>query len=90
MPVETLIERNKTVPKITIYTTPTCSFCRMAKNFFREHDLSYEEKDVTRNHDFVEEMVNKSGQMGVPVIDIDEDIVVGFDKRRIAQLVGVR
>lgn len=77
------------MPKITIYTTPTCTFCRQAKNFFREHNVAYEEKDVTTNHDFVEEMVNKSGQMGVPVIDIDGEIVIGFDKQRIAQLVGV-
>ncbi len=77
------------MPKITIYTTPTCSFCRMAKNFFREHGVSYEEKDVTTNHQFVEEMIRKSGQMGVPVIDIDGEIVIGFDKPRIAQLAGV-
>lgn len=74
--------------KITIYTTPSCVFCRMAKSFFREHNVAYEEKDVTTNHQFVEEMVDKSGQMGVPVIDIDGEIVIGFDKQRIAQLIG--
>lgn len=77
------------MPRITIYTTPTCTFCRQAKNFFREHGVSYEEKDVTLDRQYVDEMVKKSGQMGVPVIDIDGEIVIGFDKPRIAQLVGV-
>lgn len=76
------------MPKITIYTAPFCAFCRQAKNFFREQGLSYEEKNVTAKREFVDEMVSKSGQMGVPVIDIDGQIVVGFDKRRIVQLVG--
>lgn len=78
------------MPNITIYTTPTCSFCKMAKNYFRQHDLQYDERDVTANQDYVEEMVKKSGQMGVPVIEIDGQIVVGFNQPRIAELAGIK
>ncbi|MBI2607872.1 MAG: NrdH-redoxin [Candidatus Doudnabacteria bacterium] len=77
------------MPNITIYTTPICSFCKMAKGFFSNHNLSYREKDVTSDDEALHEMLDKSGQMGVPVIDIDGEIVVGFDKRRLNQLLGV-
>lgn len=71
---------------ITIYTTPVCSFCKQVKEFFRIHQIAYQEKDVMGNHEALHEMLDKSGQMGVPVIDIDGEIVVGFDKRRLIQL----
>lgn len=74
---------------VTIYTTPTCVYCKMAKEFFREKNIQYEEKNVAEDAASRELMVQKSGQMGVPVIDIDGQIVVGFDKPRLAELLGV-
>ena len=76
--------------KIIIYTTPTCAYCKMTKAFFKEHNVTYEEKDVANNHDLAEEMVKKSGQMAVPVIDIDGKILVGFDKEGLSQLLNIK
>ncbi len=76
--------------KITIYTTPTCAYCKMTKAFFKEHNIMYEEKDVANDHTMAEEMVKKSGQMAVPVIDIDGQIVVGFDKEKLSKLLDIK
>ena len=67
--------------KVTIYTTPTCGYCQMAKAFFKEHDVTYEEKDVAVDASARKEMLDISGQMGVPVIDIDGSLFVGFDEK---------
>jgi glutaredoxin-like YruB-family protein len=75
--------------KVTIYTTPTCVYCKMAKDFFKNHNIEYEEKDVTKDEALVEEMVEKSGQMGVPVIDIDGQIVVGFNEEMLSKLLNI-
>lgn len=75
---------------VKIYTTPTCPYCAMAKDFFKEHNVSYEEVNVAQDQKGLEEMVQKSGQMGVPVIDIDGKIVVGFDQGRLSELLGVK
>lgn len=65
---------------VIIYTTPSCVFCRMAKDFFQAHNIAYEEKNAAIDAEAREELVQKSGQMGVPVIDIDGQIIVGFDE----------
>lgn len=78
------------MPKIIIYTTPTCVYCKMAKAFFNERNLAYEEKDVARDLEARKEMVEKSGQLGVPVIDIGGKIIVGFDKSAISELTAVK
>lgn len=72
--------------KVLIYTTPACIYCQMAKEFFKEHNIAYEEKDVSVDDETREEMAAKSGQLGVPVIDIDGKIVVGFDESAIKEL----
>ena len=76
--------------KITIYTTSTCAYCKMTKAFFKEHNVTYEEKDVANDHALAEEMVKKSGQMAVPVIDIDGKILVGFDKEGLSELLNIK
>lgn len=83
------------VKQVTIYTTPTCGFCAMAKTFFRERDVAYIEKDVAQDGKSAQEMIDKSGQMGVPVILIadeagTETLIVGFDRTRLATTLGVR
>jgi glutaredoxin-like YruB-family protein len=67
-----------TTKKVTIYSTPTCPYCVYAKNFFKERGVAFEDVDVSRDHARAMEMVEKSQQMGVPVIDIGGEIVIGF------------
>lgn len=79
---------------VTIYSTPTCGFCAMAKRFFQEHTVAYTEKDVSRDTQAAQEMIDKSGQMGVPVTVVtDEDgtetLIVGFDRSRLSVALGV-
>lgn len=74
---------------IKIYTTPACAFCKVAKEYFKSKGLSYEEYDVSRDMEKQKEMIERTGQFGVPVIDIDGKIVVGFDKPKINQLLGL-
>lgn len=64
--------------KVIVYSTSTCPYCVMAKNFFKEHSVFFEDVDVGRDRMRAVEMVQKSGQMGVPVIDIDGEVVIGF------------
>ena len=72
-----------------IYSTPTCPFCIRAKQFLRDNNIVFEDIDVGTNREKATEMFEKSGQMGVPVVDIDGKIVVGFDKDRISELLGL-
>ena len=80
---------------VAIYTTPTCSYCNMAKAFFQEKGIKYEEYNVATDQKRREEMIEKSGQMGVPVISIsgddlpEEQIIIGFDRRGLANAFGL-
>ena len=73
---------------IKIYTTPNCAFCKMAKDYFKSKNFAYTEYDVSKDIEKQKEMIDKTGQFGVPVIDIDGKIVIGFDKPKIDQLLG--
>lgn len=64
--------------KVIVYSTPTCPYCVYAKDYFTKNNVSFEDIDVTKDHSKADEMIKKSGQMGVPVIDIDGSIVIGF------------
>lgn len=75
--------------KITIYTTSTCVYCKMAKAFFKENNISYEEKDVGVDTKAREEMIQKSGQLGVPVIEIDGKVGVGFNKEKLTKILNL-
>ena len=75
--------------KVIIYSTPSCMYCRLAKDFFKEKGVSYTEYDVQADVKKREEMFAKTGQMGVPVIDIDGQIIIGFDERTLARALGV-
>ena len=72
------------------YSTPTCVYCKMAKEFFKNNNVSYEEFNVAEDGKAREDMFNKSHQMGVPVIDINNQIVVGFDKKAIVTMLGLK
>jgi glutaredoxin-like YruB-family protein len=74
---------------VEIYSTPTCTFCNMAKDFFKANDVAYAEYNVAEDIEKRKEMVERSGQMGVPVIFIGDDMVVGFDEAEIKGLLGM-
>ena len=71
---------------VIIYSTPTCVYCRMAKDFFQKNGVKYQEFNVAADEKAREDMFNKSHQMGVPVIDVDGTIIIGFDKRNLETL----
>ena len=74
---------------VTIYSTPTCHFCQLAKEFFKEKGIEYTEYNVLTDLEKRQEMVDKSGQLGVPVIAIDGKLVVGFDQTEVSSLLGI-
>ncbi len=69
--------------QVKVYSTPTCPYCTMAKNYLKEKNVQFTDFDVSQDRQAAEEMVRKSGQMGVPVLDINGQIIIGFDKPRI-------
>jgi len=73
---------------VTIYTTPSCPYCNAAKDYFDENDISYTDYDVSENRKKAKEMIEKSGQRGTPVIDIDGEIVVGFNEEKLQSLLN--
>ena len=74
---------------VKIYSTEWCHFCKEAKKFFKENDIKFTEIDVGKDQEAAEEMVEKSGQMGVPVIDINGEIIVGFDRNKIKKALKI-
>ena len=75
--------------KVTIYSTPSCHFCHMAKDFLTSKGIPFEDFNVSTDLEKRKEMMDRSGQMGVPVIFIDDQMVVGFDKDKIVSLLGI-
>ncbi len=75
---------------VTIYSTPTCHFCHMAKEYFAEKGVAFTNYDVASDLAKRQEMIEMTGQMGVPVIKIADDVIIGFDKPKIAQLLGIQ
>ena len=75
--------------KVSIYSTPTCHYCNEAKAFFKENKIAYDAYDVAGDLAKRKEMIEKSGQMGVPVIVIGDELIVGFDKPRVAEALGL-
>jgi len=75
---------------VAIYTTPTCVYCRMAKEFFKKNNVKYKEIDVSSDDRAVQEMVEKSGQMGVPVITVDKEVIVGFNESKLRKALGLK
>tara|TARA_Y100000310_G_C20698107_1_gene827172 strand:+ start:1894 stop:2133 length:240 start_codon:yes stop_codon:yes gene_type:complete len=76
--------------KVTIYTTAECPWCKRTKEFFKENKVEYSEKNVGDDQEAAQEMIKKSGQQGVPVIDIDGKIVVGFDEEKLRELLEIK
>ena len=74
---------------VVIYSTPTCHFCQLSKEFFKKNNVEYTDYDVSTDADKRQEMIEKSGQMGVPVIFIDDEILIGFDEAKLSQALGI-
>lgn len=75
---------------IKVYSTPSCPYCSTLKQFLKDNNIDFEDIDVSSDENAANEMVKKSGQMGVPVADINGEIVVGFDKEKIKQLLKIQ
>lgn len=86
---KTMIEETKK-PKIRIFSTPTCPYCVTLKEFLKEHSVEFEDIDVSKDEKALEEMAKKTEQFGVPVINIDDQWVTGFDKEAICNILGIK
>lgn len=75
--------------KVKVYSTPSCPWCVRVKQFLKDNNVVFENADVSTDQAAAEEMIQKSGQMGVPVLDIEGEIIVGFDKERIKSALGI-
>ncbi len=75
--------------KVTIYSTPTCHFCQMTKDFLKDKGIAYTEHNVASDLEKRQEMIQKSGQMGVPVIFVGDELIVGFDQERLVSSLGI-
>ena len=75
--------------KVQLYTTKVCPWCIKAKEFFKENKISYIEKNVQDKPELANELLEKSGQMGVPVIIIDDKVMIGFNKERLKKVLGL-
>lgn len=75
--------------EVKIYTTPTCVYCKMTKKFFEEHGIKYQELNVAADAKAREDMVRISGQLGVPVITIDNEVVIGYDPEELTRFLGI-
>ena len=76
-------------PAVTIYSTPVCHFCHAAKEFFAENNVTYTEHDVVGDAEKRQEMIDMTGQMGVPVIRIGDDVIIGFDEPKLKELLSL-
>lgn len=74
---------------VIVYSTPTCPFCKQIKAFLLEHKIKFTDVDVMADQNKAREMIQKSGQMGVPVTDIDGEIVIGFDQKKLKELLKI-
>ena len=77
-------------PKVLIFTTPTCSYCTLAKRYFKENKIRFREIDVSKNESAARDIQKKTGQTGVPVIMINNRPIVGFDKMKINKMLGLK
>jgi glutaredoxin-like YruB-family protein len=74
---------------VTIYSTPTCHFCQMTKEYLKSKGIGYTEYNVAQDLEKRQEMIQKSGQMGVPVIFVGDELIVGFDQERLQSALGI-
>lgn len=83
-------EKRKKKNRVIVFSTPTCSYCNMAKQYFRRNKIRFKDVDVSRDEAAARDLVRRTGQMGVPVIDINGKLIVGFDKPQINRLLDIK
>ncbi len=76
-------------PRVNVFSTPTCSYCRKAKKYFRSKQIPFRNVDISRDQSAARDMVRRSGQQGVPVIDVGGKLIVGFDRPKIDRILGL-
>ena len=74
---------------VKIYSTPTCVYCKTLKGYFKKNGVEFEDIDISKDEQQLQKMIKDSGQMGVPVVDIDGEVIIGFDKVRIDKLLKI-
>ena len=74
---------------VKIYSTPTCVYCKTLKGYFKKNEVEFEDIDVSKDEKQLQKMIKDSGQMGVPVIDIEGEVIVGFDKEKVDKLLKI-
>lgn len=84
------IKPTRKQPRVIVFSTPTCGYCNMAKQYFRQNKIKFRDVDVSKDPVAARDMQRRSGQMGVPVIDIGGKIIVGFDKPKINDLLDLQ
>ncbi len=77
-------------PRVIVFSTPTCPYCQAAKRYLQQRGVPFEDEDVSRNMIAAQYMVQRSGQQGVPVIQVGNEVVVGFDRARLDALLGLQ
>lgn len=76
--------------KIIIYTSPSCFYCHQLKDFLKENKIDFQEIDLSQNQEIIDEFVKKTGQMAVPVTEIDGEIIIGFDLPRLRKKLNIK
>lgn len=84
-----MAKKQKRQPRVLLFTTPTCSYCKTAKRYLRQQNVRFKEIDITRDKSAARDVKRKSGQQGVPVLFIGSKVVVGFDRPKIDKLLGL-
>lgn len=84
-----MTEEKKKYPRVILFTTPSCSYCKLAKNYLRQRGVPFKDIDVSRDAAAARDMVRRSGQQGVPVIDVGGKIIVGFDRPKLDRMLGL-
>jgi glutaredoxin-like YruB-family protein len=83
-------ENKKPQNKVTIFSTPMCPYCVTLREFLKENNIEFEEVDLSQDEKLKDEVISRSGQMGVPVVEINGEMVAGFDKKKISQLLNIK
>jgi glutaredoxin-like YruB-family protein len=84
------MRNEKRQPRVIVFSTPTCTYCNAVKKYFRQQKINFRDVDVSRDKAAARDMTRRSGQMGVPVVDIGGKIIVGFDRPKIDRLLGIK
>ncbi len=75
--------------KVIVYSTPTCIYCHMLKDWLTSNKIDFTDYDLSADEKKRDEVIEKTNQMGVPVVEVDEEIIIGFDRKRLAELLGI-